>query len=72
MSVEKIHFLFTTQCFVASQRNDFNTRCHNQKCHVETYLVVACARTSVSNGISTNLLGIPRYSYSLKYTFGRN
>ena len=66
--VQVVNLLLTRKCLVTCQGNDFYTRSHYQEGHVETNLVVAGTCTSVSDGVSTNLLGVTSDGDSLEDT----
>ena len=66
--VQVINLLLTRKRLVTSQGDDLYTRSHNQEGHVETNLVVAGTCTSVSDGVSTNLLGVACDGDSLEDT----
>ena len=56
---------------ITGQCDDLYTRSHYQEGHVETNLVVAGTCTSVSDGVSTNLLGVTSDGDSLEDTLRR-
>ena len=58
MLVQIVNLFLATQCMVTGQSDNLHTGSHHQEGHIETNLVVAGTRTSMSNGISTDLLGI--------------
>ena len=69
--VQVVNLLLTRKRLVTGQCDDLYTRSHNQEGHVETDLVVAGTCTSVSDGISTNLLGVTSDGDSLEDTLRR-
>ena len=71
MLVQVVNLLLTRKRLVTSQCDDLYTRSHNQEGHVETNLVVAGTCTSVSDGVSTNLLGVTSDGDSLEDTLRR-
>ena len=69
--VQVVNLLLTRKCLVTGQCDDLYTRSHHQEGHVETNLVVAGTCTSVSDGVSTNLLGVTSDGDSLEDTLRR-
>ena len=69
--VQVVNLLLTRKRLVTGQCDDLYTRSHNQEGHVETDLVVAGTCTSVSDSISTNLLGVTSDGDSLEDTLRR-
>ena len=71
MLVQVVNLLLTRKRLVTCQCDDLYTWSHNQEGHVETNLVVAGTCTSVSDGVSTNLLGVTSDGDSLEDTLRR-
>ena len=66
--VQIVNLLLTGKRLVTCQCDNLYTRSHYQEGHVETNLVVAGTCTSVSDGVSTNLLGVTSDGDSLEDT----
>ena len=58
MLVQIVNLFLSAQRMVTGQSDNLHTGSHHQEGHIETNLVVAGTRTSMCNGISTDLLGI--------------
>ena len=72
MVVEIIYFFFARKHAITSEGDDFLTRSHHEKSHVETNLVVAGTRGTVSYSVCSHFVGVTCYCYCLENPFARN